>query len=89
MPSNYTTRKLSARYPTDLKAWQALKAHYADMRGKTLAELFSRDKKRADNFMLEAGKLTLDYSYLTLNEDDFFGGDATGNRVRLQWDISF
>ena len=34
-------------------------------------------------------KLTLDYSYLTLNEDDFFGGDATGNRVRLQWDISF
>ena len=34
-------------------------------------------------------KLTLDYSYLTLNEDDFFGGDATGSRVRLQWDISF
>ena len=34
-------------------------------------------------------KLTLDYSYLTLNENDFFGGDATGSRVRLQWDISF
>jgi glucose-6-phosphate isomerase len=62
VPSNYTTRKLTARYPTDLKAWQALKSHYADMRGKTLAELFARDKKRAGNFLLEASKLTLDYS---------------------------
>ncbi len=32
-------------------------------------------------------KLTLDYSYLTL--DDPINGDPTANRVRFQWDISF
>ncbi len=59
----YTDRKLSARYPTDLGAWQALKAHYRDsMRAKSLEALFSRDKERAGRFTLTAGDLTLDYS---------------------------
>jgi glucose-6-phosphate isomerase len=59
----YLHRKLSARYPTDLKAWQALKAHYRDsMRGKTLAALFARDKQRSEKFALQAGDLLLDYS---------------------------
>ena len=33
-------------------------------------------------------KLTLDYSYLTL-DDDAFNSSADGHRVRLQWDVSF
>ena len=62
MPRKYTERQLSARYPTDLAPWQALKAHHAELRGKSLAELFSRDSKRAERLTIEAGGLLLDYS---------------------------
>ena len=55
--------ELTARYPTDLPAWVALKEHWrSQMRGKHLAELFARDSKRAGRFVLTAGDLTLDYS---------------------------
>jgi glucose-6-phosphate isomerase len=65
----YTTRKLSARYPTDLPAWKKLAEHYkSDMRDRTLRELFSRDKKRADHFSLKVGDLHLDYSKNHLNK---------------------
>ena len=30
MPDKFSERKLSARYPTDLDAWQGLKAHFRD-----------------------------------------------------------
>lgn len=33
-------------------------------------------------------KITLDYSYLTL-DDDVLGRDKSSSRIRLQWDISF
>ena len=33
-------------------------------------------------------KLTLDYSYLTI-DDQFAGLDDSKDRVRLQWDVSF
>ena len=63
MASGYTNRTLSARYPTDLEAWQQLKAHYSDdMRKRTLAELFRRDRGRAERLTLTAGDLVLDYS---------------------------
>ena len=53
---DYLQRQLSARYPTDLKAWQALKTHHRDtMRTKTLRELFARDQERAEKFTLVAG----------------------------------
>lgn len=56
-------KKLSARYPTDLAAWQALKSHYREsMRSRTLGELFARDKKRAGRFAIQSGDLYLDYS---------------------------
>ena len=68
MVNNYTQRKLSARYPTDLPAWQALKIHYRDsMSSRTLRELFARDKKRAERFSLQACNLFLDYSKNHLN----------------------
>lgn len=63
MARSYTSRKLSSRYPTDLEAWKKLEAHYREtMRRRTLAELFSRDPKRAERFSLSACDLTLDYS---------------------------
>ena len=63
MPNAYTDRKLSTRYPTDLAAWKKLKAHYReDMRGRSLRDLFARDKKRAQRFGLAANDLFLDYS---------------------------
>ncbi len=63
MPDGYTERKLSARYPTDLRAWRALKKHQRHELGRrTLAELFRKDHKRVERFTLEAGDLVLDYS---------------------------
>ena len=65
--NRYTNRQLSARYPTDLKAWQALKTHYADMSKRELAQLFARDASRAERFSLTAGNLLLDYSKNLVN----------------------
>ncbi len=68
MPDAYTNRKLTARYPTDLGAWVALKQHHKeDMRKKALGELFARDAGRAQRFTVTAGDLTLDYSKNHLN----------------------
>ena len=63
MAKPYTDRKLSGRYPTDLTAWKALQRHYrAEMRSRTLRDLFARDARRAERFSVEAGELTLDFS---------------------------
>ena len=62
-------RSLSARYPTDLPAWRALKAHHREIRGHTLKELFAADAKRFDHFSVESGGLLLDYSKNLLNAD--------------------
>ncbi len=62
MADAYTERKLSARYPTDLAAWKKLKEHAKAMRGKTLRELFARDRQRASGYRMTAGDLTLDFS---------------------------
>ncbi|MDH4126780.1 MAG: glucose-6-phosphate isomerase [Gammaproteobacteria bacterium] len=68
MPKKYTERQLSARYPTDLPAWQALKKHHSTvMRDKTLGELFARDKQRPENCSMRAGDLLLDYSKTHVN----------------------
>jgi glucose-6-phosphate isomerase len=56
-------KKLSARYPTDLPAWQKLKAHYReDMKKRRIADLFARDRQRPQNFSVRSGDLYLDYS---------------------------
>ena len=68
MSNAYSDRKLSAHYPTDLVAWKKLAQHYQSaMRDRHLRDLFSRDKKRAANFGLQAGDLFLDYSRNHLN----------------------
>ena len=83
MPRKYTERKLSARYPTDLAAWKALKAHHGEMRGRPLSELFAKDGKRTDRFTLEAGKLALDYSknHVNATTRKLFGQLARGAGV--------
>jgi glucose-6-phosphate isomerase len=59
---------LSTAYPTDLKAWQALKNHWRDdMKSRSLAELFSRDRERFERCSLQSGDLLLDYSKNFLN----------------------
>jgi glucose-6-phosphate isomerase len=67
MAGDYTNRKLSARYPTDLPAWKALTAHQKELGVSHLNRLFSRDKKRGERFALEVNDLTLDYSRNHLN----------------------
>ena len=61
-PESYTDRQLSARYPTDLPAWEALKSHRKQISKSKLAELFAADAQRSERFTGTAGKLTLDYS---------------------------
>jgi len=66
--TTYLERQLSARYPLDLRAWQALKTHYrVAMQKRSLRDLFRRDGKRAEQFSLGAGDLLLDYSKTHLN----------------------
>ncbi len=61
-------KKLSPRYPIDLPAWQSLTTHYREnVRRKTLADLFARDRSRAQRYTLAAGDLVLDYSKNLLN----------------------
>ena len=63
MPETGVERRLSARYPVDLPAWKALRAHHReDMRSRSLRALFARDAKRADRLAITAGDLYLDYS---------------------------
>ena len=83
MPKKYTERKLSARYPTDLAAWKALKAHFGEIRGLTLTELFAKDAKRSGRFTIEAGNLALDYSknHVNATTRKLFGQLARGAGV--------
>ena len=56
-------KKLSAKYPTDLVSWQALKNHYRnEIKSRSLGELFAADRQRFTNYSLDAGDLFLDYS---------------------------
>ena len=56
-------KKLSAKYPTDLQSWQALKTHYRHaIKSKSLGDLFHQDRQRFNGYSLEAGDLFLDYS---------------------------
>ena len=47
---------------TQSKAWNALKAHQAEIGHLQMRELFAREPERAKKFSLEAGGLLLDYS---------------------------
>ena len=86
----YFFNEIWSSFPEPLE----LAARYAWLEEPNESDL-SRDNQRqeytvAANWFFNGhnNKLTLDYSYLTL-EDDVLGTDKSGSRVRLQWDISF
>jgi glucose-6-phosphate isomerase len=47
---------------TETRAWQALKAHYEEIKGVHLRQLFADDPARAEKFAAEGAGLHLDYS---------------------------
>ena len=47
---------------TQRSTWQALGAHYQQVKNQTLAQLFAGDPRRGERFTLEATGLYLDYS---------------------------
>lgn len=48
--------------PTELPAWNALKAHHEKLRDTTLSQLFAHDSARFENFSTRLGDIVLDYS---------------------------
>jgi len=48
--------------PTETQAWQALKAHYEEIKDAHLRQLFAHDPHRAESFSAEGAGLYLDYS---------------------------
>ncbi|HWW97439.1 MAG TPA: glucose-6-phosphate isomerase [Edaphobacter sp.] len=47
---------------TERPAWKALEAHYQQIQGKQLKQLFADDPARGERFTVEAGGVLLDYS---------------------------
>ncbi|MBR1946332.1 MAG: glucose-6-phosphate isomerase, partial [Alphaproteobacteria bacterium] len=47
---------------TDLTAWKELEKNYADVRGKTMRDMFAADPNRFEEFSVSLGSLLLDYS---------------------------
>ncbi|MDQ6952376.1 MAG: glucose-6-phosphate isomerase [Mariprofundaceae bacterium] len=52
---------------TESPAWQALKAHYNDMKDVHMRELFSQDDQRFQRFSIEFNGILLDYSKNIIN----------------------
>ncbi|MGH7815599.1 MAG: glucose-6-phosphate isomerase [Candidatus Binataceae bacterium] len=52
----------AAQRPDETPAWRALQAHYEEIKGSHLRELFAQDPRRGDRFTAEGAGLFLDYS---------------------------
>ena len=61
--------RLTARFPTDLPAWKALKAQHRDLSKQTLRNIAEGSVDRFAGFSVEAGDLLLDYSKNFLTEE--------------------
>jgi glucose-6-phosphate isomerase len=48
--------------PTETQAWQALREHYQEIKGRHLRQLFADDPARGESFAAEGAGLYLDYS---------------------------
>jgi glucose-6-phosphate isomerase len=53
----------------DRPAWKALQAHFEQIGGKHLRELFEEDPGRGERFTAEAGGIFLDYSKNRINDE--------------------
>ena len=58
---------LSSINPTQTKAWQALTAHYAEMSGQKMTDLFNADINRASQFSIHWEDIYFDYSKNIIN----------------------
>jgi len=63
------TPELSARYPTDLPAWQRLREHHRALARRSINSLFDDDPQRFENFSVASGDLLLDYSKNILSDE--------------------
>ena len=54
---------------TSRPAFKALQAHYQQMKGVHLRELFAQDPKRGERYVVSGAGLTLDYSKNRLNDE--------------------
>jgi glucose-6-phosphate isomerase len=50
-------------------AWKALQAHYQQIQGKDLKQLFADDRARGERFTVETGGIFLDYSKNRITEE--------------------
>ena len=48
--------------PTETRAWQALEAHYEEIKNAHLRQFFADDPTRAESFTVEGAGLHLDFS---------------------------
>ena len=88
--AGYFFNEIWSGFPEPLE----LAARYAWLREPNENDLAQENERQeftvAANWFFNGhnNKLTLDYSYLTL-EDEVLDANKSGSRVRLQWDISF
>ncbi|MBO4520854.1 MAG: glucose-6-phosphate isomerase [Alphaproteobacteria bacterium] len=54
---------------TDLNAWKDLEKNYADVRGKTMRDMFAADPNRFEEFSVSLDNLLLDYSKNRITEE--------------------
>ena len=48
--------------PTKTSAWRDLEAHFQEIKGLHMRDLFARDPKRAEKFSVRFGDILVDYS---------------------------
>ncbi len=61
---------LASINPTQTQAWKALTAHYADMEGQQMSDLFAKDPDRFKAFSQQLGdQLLIDYSKNIITQD--------------------
>ncbi len=62
-------QRLTARYPTDLPAWKALRAHYAGLGKRSLRDIADDGSDRFARYSVESVDLLLDYSKNFLTDE--------------------
>ena len=54
---------------TDLSSWKALEKNYAEIRKKTMRDMFSEDPARFEKFSISLNNFLLDYSKNRIDEE--------------------
>jgi hypothetical protein len=70
--------------PVETKAWKLLEAHYAEMKGKQLRDLFREDPDRFLHFSTCIDEIVFDYSKNNVNEQTISLLTALAEEVGLK-----